>query len=581
MASADISTSRSFLSTSADGHLTKVVASGTYAECWGATTADVYGSGSYSVGGQATDGGSNFGISRGVAIFDTSVIPTDANITSAVLSIYVETDHSDTDFNFTIQSSATYPHNPMQASDYYYAWYGSADGGSRNTSEIAGAGYWNITLNDTGEGYINDAGYTRFMLRSSRDISATQPTGDEYITFSSRDQGESVAPKLYVTYEISAEEGNVFNYYFYGPYEDDGSVFNGTASVTLYPFANDTITFDLTADGTTSDYHSVGLEQQAVVATWNISSTANYTRVFYFTDDNTENVYVTVPTEDLPFYLYSFTVNDFEGVTNGYLENMLWIGGSMRVVERQPLNTINAQPFYMTWAQPYEMRVNCDEGTLDLGTFTALTETSQTIIIPYGAFDSDAVGSTVEVSAVRTNASVITASYDDPEDLTNWLYISIKHRASLSGNWTTNYSANTTSANSYSKVWDLADETTDYLVTIQVLRDGDVKTWSFTCPYARNNENPWSPLANLGTFGGTSLTLEFIPAVAIIIAVFLMFSFYHISASAWSAWGLAVFFTFMSWLPYDSTATPIALGFGAVLSVGITFGEFKKTERDV
>lgn len=574
---ADISASRTFVATTADGYL--YVTDTSYYAAWSATTGSIDSGGPYSVGGQQQEG-YIYTVMRGVIIFDTSILPSGAEITSAVLSIYLQADYSTTDFNLTVQSSATYPHNPIQAGDYYHSWY-PTEGGSRSTSEFSG-GYWNITLNDTGEGYISDSGYTRLMLRSSRDIDPVQPSGLEYVTFASRDQGESVAPKLYVNYDVAEGGGEgVYNYYFYGPYEDDGTVFNGTASVVFYPTANETIEFDLTADGVTADNHSINIEQQAVLMTWNISVSGNYSRVIYFTDDNTETVYVTVPIEDLPFYLYTFTVNDFEGVTNGYLESMLWIGSSMRTVERQPLSSINPQPFYMSWARPYNMRVVCDEGTLDVGTFTALTTTDQTIIIPYGAFDSGSQQLEVEVDAVRLNNTTIQADYNDPDELTNWLYILIRYRKAISGEWTTSYSANTTSANSYSLTWNFAQNKTDYVVTIQVLREGSTKTWTFSCPYQRARTNIWSPLSNLGNFAGTSLTLDMVPFAALVISSVLAFSFWHISAAAWIAWGAAIYSVYANWIPYDPIASPVVLGLGAILCVGITFGEFKKSERDI
>ena len=582
---ADITTTRTFLSTSADAQLVY-----TYLDDWN-TAWDAYSAtyvdnaGSILLGGQTridVGYGIEYDIGRSMFYFDSSDLPTGANITSAVLSLYIYTDGSDTDFNVTIQGTGTYPHIPAVASDYWRGWYSTTSLGSRSTSDgLSASAFWNITLNTAGIDLINDAGYTRLCVRSQEDIDGSEPTTNEYLWIGARDMGESYAPKLYVTYTVSEGGGaGIFNYYFSGPYEDDGNVLDGTVSVTLYPTANETIGFDLVGDGVNADTYSLNLEQQAVLMVWNVSSSGNYTRVLYFTDDNTETIYVAVPDQDLPFSLYSFTVNDFDAVTDGYLESLTWIGGATRVVERQPLNTINACPFYMGWSHAYSMRVVCDEGTLDLGTFTALTTTDQTVLIPYGAFPDESLGLTMTVNADRYNATAIEASYVDPEDATAWLYIDIKHRESLSGDWVTAYSANTTAAYSYSLLWAQGNNQTDYLVTIQVYREG-VKSWVFSCPYERGTPNIWAPLANLGNFGGTSLSLEYVPAILLIVGSLLAFSYYYLVAGVWIAWGVACFCSYVGWLPYDATVTPVVLGVAAVINAGITIGEFKRTERDL
>jgi hypothetical protein len=150
--------------------------------------------------GQQYDG-SDYYIYRTFLFFDTSTIPTWAHITSATLSLYIQYDYSTTDFNVTIQTGGTtYPHDPMVNTDYYYTHY-SGTGGSRSTNTIAGAGYWNVTLTASGLTWITKEGLTKLCLRSSRDISANTPSGNELIYFYSNEQGASYAPKLYITYQ--------------------------------------------------------------------------------------------------------------------------------------------------------------------------------------------------------------------------------------------------------------------------------------------------------------------------------------------------------------------------------------------
>ena len=153
-----------------------------------------------------TWGASKYWVYRGFLFFDTTHIPDSANVTSATLSVYISFDGSDTEFNVTVQNGQpTYPHNPLEMGDYYYVHY-SGDGGSRNTTEISGLGYWNLTLNEDGRDWINAEGTTKLCLRSNREINAVTPTGDETVTIRGLESGESYVSILYATYEWEEEE---------------------------------------------------------------------------------------------------------------------------------------------------------------------------------------------------------------------------------------------------------------------------------------------------------------------------------------------------------------------------------------
>lgn len=144
---------------------------------------------------------SNYSVNRGYLYFDTSSLD-GVTVTSAYLYLYLDIDESDTDFDIIACSTAdggqTYPGSDLDYSDYYYDYY-TTGGGTLSTSSFSGAGtYYTLTLNSTGYGWINTSGsYTWFVLRSSRDISVTTPTGDEYVVLGTYDS------KLYVTYTLS------------------------------------------------------------------------------------------------------------------------------------------------------------------------------------------------------------------------------------------------------------------------------------------------------------------------------------------------------------------------------------------
>lgn len=153
--------------------------------------------------GQSAWVGDSYGIYRGFVFFDTSIIPNDATITSATLSLYGYWAYLNDNFDVVVQTGgANYPHDPLVAGDYNRAHY-SGDGGSFNTSTFDNEGYNDIVLNATGRSWINKQGYTTFCLRSSKDISGTPPslnTSEQIQIWSG--ENSVAAPKLAVTYEV-------------------------------------------------------------------------------------------------------------------------------------------------------------------------------------------------------------------------------------------------------------------------------------------------------------------------------------------------------------------------------------------
>ena len=145
-------------------------------------------------------------VRRGFVFFDTSSLPDTAVITAATLTLNAGTPWGGLDNNFDIvvqNGQPTYPHDPLEAGDFYYGHY-SDNGGAINTS---GFGVFemkarDITLNENGRSWIKKDNTTKFCLRSSRDIDDNEPTGVEYIIFSTRvgGVGQTYWPKLTVTY---------------------------------------------------------------------------------------------------------------------------------------------------------------------------------------------------------------------------------------------------------------------------------------------------------------------------------------------------------------------------------------------
>ena len=151
----------------------------------------------------------DYRIRRGFLFFNTSELPSNAYIESAVLSLYKKDDYSDTDFTITVQNGQPdYPHDPLEERDYNKDFY-SGNGGELNTLNFVN-GYNNITL--TNLSWINVGGVTKLCLRSERDISGTAPTGSEYVNvYSANVEGElnpDPRPKLVIVYRNQSKIKN-------------------------------------------------------------------------------------------------------------------------------------------------------------------------------------------------------------------------------------------------------------------------------------------------------------------------------------------------------------------------------------
>jgi hypothetical protein len=152
-----------------------------YTTCHNASTADnASTSGDLDVG-QILAGGTYY-IYRGVLEFDTSTIPSNAIITYAKLKgFYCAYTQGGGTYDLVVQNGQpTYPHNPFVVGDYSYSYY-SGNGGSINNSALTYGKNFEIILNSTGWSWINPGGMTKFVLRTSDDISGTAPIANDYI----------------------------------------------------------------------------------------------------------------------------------------------------------------------------------------------------------------------------------------------------------------------------------------------------------------------------------------------------------------------------------------------------------------
>jgi len=160
-------------------------------------------SGDYLVVGQVYDSGDNvYRIYRSYVIFDTSRLPQDATIKSAVLRLWGYQNTSTWDFTICAQgdTEGEYPHVPLEKADYFHLQYDTEVTGCRfNMSDMQLFRYNNISLTSNETALIYTEGWLALCLRSSHDCDGSIPHGDDRVFFYSTDHGVS-PPLLSLTY---------------------------------------------------------------------------------------------------------------------------------------------------------------------------------------------------------------------------------------------------------------------------------------------------------------------------------------------------------------------------------------------
>jgi hypothetical protein len=149
-------------------------------------------------------------VGRSYLKFDTSSLPDNAIVTSTKLKLTVNTNYSDTDFDIIIKKQNWSSQDPLSDSNREAAYDNCLtatddDNIWRNTNGIStNTPYESGELNKS---WINKTGNTYYSLLSSRDKSATTPTGNEYIYIYSAEYSTASyrRPTLVVTYKTPDE----------------------------------------------------------------------------------------------------------------------------------------------------------------------------------------------------------------------------------------------------------------------------------------------------------------------------------------------------------------------------------------
>jgi hypothetical protein len=296
----------------------------------------------------------------------------------------------------------------------------------------------------------------------------------------------------------------LYKYILYGAYNEQGFR-SGAINVTYYSQSQSPDTFLL--DGT----HSVGEDEIGV--NFKFSLGYNQSRTYYLTSGY-ETIYVFKPTE--PYYFYYFTVIDYVGIHNAYLESRLSLNGTYFVVERWKLSVFNEIPFTFSWATTYNMRLICDEGTYIYGDYVAGATNNFVLPVTMAQFPPSSISiEGIQLSASRLNGTNIQILYSDSLLHTNWMQVQIYHQNGLLA-----YSTNNT-GNTQNIIWNLANPSASYTSTITVSSSQfGTKTWSFGLQYlGAPPTNPWD-LSFLGTFPIPATQIVNLVMVCLVFAVF-------------------------------------------------------------
>ena len=147
---------------------------------------------------------STFQIGRSFLSFDTSALPDNAVIESAVLRLYpVGTTRSGDGASCVIVQSTQASETSLVDGDWDQL--GTVSGGSLAYSSMAAGAYREISLNATGLSWINKTGFTKLGIRDSGDISNTVPSAGTYNSLMyANGEGGANPPELVVTYSLPA-----------------------------------------------------------------------------------------------------------------------------------------------------------------------------------------------------------------------------------------------------------------------------------------------------------------------------------------------------------------------------------------
>jgi len=490
-----------------------------------------------------------YSVARGLLYFDTSSVPDEAVIESAILSLDIFGDESDTDFNVTIQNGQPYyPHKPAQTGDYYYAHY-SGDGGSRNTSEISGTGYWNITFSASGLTWIDTDATTKLCLRSSRDINYVAPSGTEEITFCARESGVADAPKLYVTYDA-------YQYGFHGLFDENSGLLKTESERAVNVTAHYT---DKTSE--TFEVNGTYIYNTTLIPLYFHVELGTADREYWLGIEEVNiNIYLFNGT--LTSYTLSFL--DLAGVldTNPIVEAQRYINGSLMTMEKRKVDVENKITMSLINGVKYNIIIR-DGASYTFGDLLMTSTTTIQLTLKSIQFPKETLLTYKYVRIYGTRVfdmpnGTIIITYQDTLNMTASVELYINYK-----NGTTVFSG-TAYGNSWSYEWANAMNDTDYAV-VCIIDHGKYGVYSWKQYFPQHlSSMPWG----LDWFGKSLPfnTAYIIPAL-LILFVGGCFGAINAEVGAFLMVITAVIIAYMGWLPISGTVLVTAFTFAIIMGI--------------
>jgi hypothetical protein len=343
-------------------------------------------------------------------------------------------------------------------------------------------------------------------------------------------------------FSASPVKAATYTYTLHGPYYENNMVASGTANVTVLWVNGAIVNYQLTSSGGVAGSVTINSVNPLTSMSWNSTSiNGTVTRIYDFTPNTPSDINIYISNPNQAYALYSFSVTDFAGMVNPFLQSSISPDGlNWYTVESRSLNGTSTVAFVMTQYQQYQLSFTCQQGTYSQQ-FLPETTFSTSLPVPAEIFPVTA-SLYPTFNVYRINSSMIITTYDDPLMQTNWLYLQITHQ---SGTLTViDYTYNQT-GNIQTLLWNNADPNKDYSIAAQASINGQVTSWTQPAPLV-SNSNPWLGVFDfLGTntntmpnvysgwpAGMTSYQIAQLIAVVIITVFLGMGSFRNAGASA-------------------------------------------------
>jgi len=148
-------------------------------------------------------------ITRGIVTFYTENLPDNAEISSAILSLYsgvgASGDELSMGFEVNIYQGITFSNTSIGGNRFVYNTYTTAFSSNISTTTWGSSGYKDFTLNSSGISNISKTGVSKFAVKSNIDVNNSPPSWqygmNAYVGFNTAEtSGTASDPKLVITY---------------------------------------------------------------------------------------------------------------------------------------------------------------------------------------------------------------------------------------------------------------------------------------------------------------------------------------------------------------------------------------------